>query len=41
MFYLLVLSNPIFNFTVHFDNFITFDDGWLESTAETLVFQLF
>ena len=53
IFYLLTLSNPMFNcyvytfvmltslflnFIVHFDNFITLKDGWLESTTEILAF---
>ena len=52
-FYLLTLSNPMFNcyvyifamvtslfldFIVRFDNCITLEDGWLESTTKILVF---
>ena len=28
----------LLDFTVHFDNFITREDGWLESITEILVF---
>ena len=31
-------TNLLSDFTVHFCYFTTFEDGWLESTTEILVF---
>ena len=35
---LAMVISLFLDFTVHFDNFITLEDGWLESTTEILVF---
>ena len=32
------LTSLFLDFTVHFDNFISVEDSWLESTTEILVF---
>ena len=32
-----MVTGLFLDFTVHFDNFITLEDGWLESTTEILV----
>ena len=38
--YILAMVTSLFlDFTVHFDNFITLEDGWLESTIEILLLQ--
>ena len=40
--YILAMVTCMFlDFIVHFDNFITLEDGWLESTTEILVFHKF
>ena len=33
-----MVTSLLLNFTLHFDNFITLEDGWLESFTEILVF---
>ena len=33
-----VVTKLFLDFVVHFDNFITLEDAWLESTSEILVF---
>ena len=37
--YMFAMATRLFlDFTVHFDNFTTLEDSWLESTTEILVF---
>ena len=33
-----MVTSLILDFTVHFDNFITLEDGWLECSTKILVF---
>ena len=35
---LAMVTNLFLDFTVHFDNFVAFEDGWLENTTKILVF---
>ena len=37
MYILAMVTGLFLDFTVHFDNFIALEDGWLESTTEILV----